>query len=180
MRTLISFACLSALLAVLAVPAGAVEPDVGSLSVEGARGTIVLDVRGSVLGRLAQGTITVIDRSPNDPYVANVTGRRVTQRRVGISRMVIRGQGLRFRMLGGSYRIVIRGTGISVSAVGRGLVQIDGEPRFAGDPLGVYSFDGIDCGSEPESCDAVPDEAVRHRLGGATEEGEGRAGTGSR
>jgi hypothetical protein len=165
MRSLLTCAVFYGVVSVLAGAAGAAEPDVGTLDVERGRGIVVLEVRGVVLGRLANGSITVTDRSPSDAYDANVTGRRiVVQRRLGPNRFFIRGQGLRFRMVGGSYRIVIRGSGIAVSAVGRGVVLLDGEPRFPGDDVGLYSFEGVDCSMEPASCIPLPDEPVRAKL----------------
>jgi hypothetical protein len=169
MRKLILLACLCA---VLAPPAWAArgadpEPEAGYLSIERGRGTVVLDVRGSVLGRFTNGTITVTDKTPNDLYAATITGRRLlVQRRISPTKMFVRGLGVRFRMLGGSYRIVIRGQGISLSAVGRGSVSIDGEPRFIADDLGVYSVESdVDCSIEPLACTPVPDEPVRLKLG---------------
>lgn len=180
MRTLISLGCLATVSAVLAGVAAGADPDVGTLSVERGKGIVTIEVRGSVLGRLANGAITVTDRTPGDPYLANITGRRiVVQRKLGPSKVYIRGQGLRFRMVGGSFRIVIRGSGISVSAVGRGNVTLDGEPRFLDDDVGVYSVDGTDCSIEPLSCVPVPDEPIRLKLGKATDEGS-RSGSSAR
>jgi len=172
MRTLISLGCLATVSAVLVSVAAGADPDVGELSVERGKGIVTIELRGSVLGRLANGAITITDRTPGDPYLANVTGRRiVVQRRLGPSKVYIRGQGLRYRMVGGSFRIVIRGSGISVSAVGRGTVTLDGEPRFLDDDVGVYSLDGADCSIEPLSCVPVPDEPIRLKLGKAPDEG---------
>lgn len=175
MRPLTSILCLLALVAAFAGIARAAEPEAGTLSVERGRGVVTLDVRGLVLGRLANGSITVTDRSPGDPYFANVTGRQIAvQRRLGPDKLFIRGQGLRFRMLGGSYKVVIRGAGIAVSAVGRGMVVLNGEPRFPGDDVGVYSVEDVDCGSKPESCHPIPDEPVRVKLEPAPAEGSSR------
>jgi hypothetical protein len=70
-------------------------------------------------------------------------------------------------MVGGGYRIVVRGTGISLSAVGRGVVSLDAERRVAFDDAGVYSLeDGVDCAIEPNLCVALPDEPERFVLGG--------------
>ncbi|HLB04051.1 MAG TPA: hypothetical protein VJK66_03455 [Gaiellaceae bacterium] len=168
MRRLVTLVCMGAVSTALVGVARGAE-DAGMLSIERGKGAVVLEIRGVVLGRLGNGTITVIDRTPNDPYVANVTGRRViVQRRPTPARLFIRGQGLRFRMLGGGYRILIRGSGITVSAVGRGAVSLDGEPRFPGDDVGVYSLEGVDCSLEPESCDPIPDEPVRVKIGKTT------------
>ena len=60
--------------------------------------------------------------------------------------------------------MVARGSGIDVSAVGRGVVMLDGEPRFAGDDVGVYSLDGVDCSVEPELCTPLPTEPERFAL----------------
>jgi hypothetical protein len=98
----------------------------------------------------------VTDLTPNDRYAPMVAGRKMTQERIGPRTVLYRGQGLRFRMLGGGYRVVARGSGISVSAVGRGTVMLDAEPRFPGDDAGVYSLDGVDCSLEPTSCTPLP------------------------
>jgi len=181
MRRLSLCACVITLAAIpaWAVPAWAgrgADPEVGTLSIARGKGLVVLEVRGNVLGRLTSGTITVTDKTPNDAYAATLTGKRVVvQRRLSPTKVFIRGQGLRFRMLGGSYRIAINGHGITLSAVGRGTVSIDGEPRFVGDDLGMYSVESdVDCGLEPESCTAVPDEPVRVKLGKAAEPEQGQ------
>ena len=167
MRTLILLACAAiASLALLGV-ARAAEPDGGALSVEGGKGVVMLDLRGSILGRLSVGSIRVTDQTPADRYVALVVGKRVSSERVGPRTVVYRGLGLRFRMLGGGYRVVVRGTGIDVSAVGRGASVLDGEPRFVGDDVGVYSLDGTDCSLQPELCLALPLEPQRFVLGPA-------------
>ena len=87
--------------AMLAGVAGAAEPTVGTLSVERGKGVVMLDLRGNVLGRLANGTLRVTDQTPNDRYAAYVVGRKLTQTRLGPRTVLYRGQGLRFRMLGG-------------------------------------------------------------------------------
>lgn len=169
MRRLVLLACSIAVLTVAVGAARGAEP--GNLSLERGRAILTLEVRGVVLGTLANGSITVTDRTPNDPYLANVTGRRiVVQRRLTPVKLFIRGHGLRFRMVGGSYRIVIRGSGISLSAVGRGNLSLDGEPRYPGDDIGVYSLDGVDCSIEPESCLPVSDFPVRMKLEPPVEE----------
>ena len=166
MRTLILIACSVAVAATLVGVAGAAEPNVGVLSVEGGRGVVTLDVRGVVLGRLANGSLRVTDLTPRDRYAPIVAGRKLTLERLGPRTTVYRGQGLRFRMLGGGYRIVVRGAGISLSAVGRGVVALDAERRVLGEDAGVYSFaDGVDCGIEPQLCTPLPDDPERFTLG---------------
>ncbi len=166
MRTLILIACSAAVAATLVGVAGAAEPNVGVLSVERGRGVITLDVRGVVLGRLANGSLRVTDLTPRDRYAAIVVGRKLTPERLGPKTVVYRGQGLRFRMLGGGYRIVVRGAGISLSVVGRGVVSLDADRSLLGEDAGVYSFeDGVDCGIEPQLCTPLPDDPERFTLG---------------
>ena len=175
MRKLILFTCSIAAAAVLGSSAGAAGPGVGVLSVEDGRGMVTLDLKGSVLGRLSSGTLRVTDHTPLDRYSALVVGRKVTQERLGPRTVLYRGQSLRFRMLGGGYRIVVRGAGISVSAVGRGVVALDGEPRFPGENVGVYSLEeGVDCDVDRSLCAPLPDEPERFTFGSAPGEDDGR------
>ncbi|MBA3434712.1 MAG: hypothetical protein H0U08_11550, partial [Actinobacteria bacterium] len=137
MRILALITC-SIVAAAVVASAGAVEPKVGALSVERGKGAVTLELRGVVLGRLTNGTLRVTDSTPNDRFTPLVVGRKLTQERIGPRTVLYRGNGLRFRMVGGGYRIVVRGTGISLSAVGRGSVILDGERTTDGD-AGVYS-----------------------------------------
>ena len=62
---------------------------------------------------------------------------------------------MRFRVIGGSYRIVIQGRGIDLSAVGKGIGSIEGDRRA--EP-GVYSLDGADCRKDRAACELLPDD----------------------
>ena len=163
MRILVLLCALATLVATTSV-AAAEQPTASTLSVERGKGVVMVELRGSLLGRLATGSLRVTDLTPNDRYIAMVAGRRLTQERVGPKTVLYRGVGLRFRMLGGGFRVVARGSGISLSAVGRGVVMLDAEPRFAGDDTGVYSLAGVDCSLEPELCTPLPTVAERFVL----------------
>src|SRR5262245_50403285 len=156
MRKLAVLLCSLCAFVVAGGGAWAGEPTGGTLSVDGGKGVVMIDFRGSALGKLATGSLRVTDQTPNDRYSALVVGKKLTQERIGSRTVLYRGQGLRFRMLGGGYRMVARGSGITLSAVGRGVVMLDGDPRFPGDDVGVYSRDGVDCSVEPTSCTALP------------------------
>ena len=161
MRKLVVLLCS---ISALAATAALAQPTPGTLSVERGRGVVMIDLKGSVVGRLASGSLRVTDHTPFDRYTAVVSGRKLTQERVGPRTIIYRGVGLRFRMLGGGYRMVARGSGITVSAVGRGNVMLDGEPRFEADDLGVYSLDGTDCSVELLTCTPLPLEPERFVL----------------
>src|ERR671910_1240142 len=162
MRKLIVLVCSLTVLA--AAAAAYAQPTAGTLSVERGRGVVMIDLKGSVLGRITAGTLRVTDHTPNDRYSAVVNGRKVSEERLGPRTVLYRGQGLRFRLLGGGYRMVARGSGITVSAVGRGSVMLDAEPKFFGDDTGVYSLDGVDCSVEPLTCTPLPEEPERFAL----------------
>jgi hypothetical protein len=164
MRKLVVLLCSFIVVAVASSLASAAEPTSGTLSVDGGKGVVMIDLRGSVLGRLATGSLRVTDQTPNDRYAPLVAGKKLTWERLGPRTVIYRGQGLRFRLVGGGYRMVARGSGITVSAVGRGNVMLDGEPRWAGDDVGLYSRDGADCSSEPTSCLTVPVDPERFAL----------------
>lgn len=161
MRSLATLTCALVAAAAGAASLAAAEPSAGTLSIERGTGLVVLELRGSVLGRLASGTLRVTDTTPRDRFVPVVLGRRLAQERVGPRTVLYRGQGLRFRMVGGSYRIVIRGEGLSLSAVGRGVVVLHGERKQPTDDAGVYSLD-VDCSENPELCLPLPSEPERH------------------
>jgi hypothetical protein len=172
MRTLAFLAC-SLTVAVLAASAGAADPAPGSLSVDEGRGVVLLDLRGTILGRLGAGTLRVTDLTPRDPFGEIVTGKNlVSEERIGPRAVLYRGQGLRFRMIGGRYRIRVAGTGIAVAAVGRGVVVLDGERRTVDELTGLYSLtEGVDCSVDPTLCTALPDEPERFTLGSPVEGG---------
>ena len=140
----------------------------GTLSVEDGQGRVTLQARGGVIGRLDRGFVVIYDLSPEDAYEPYVFGDDQPVRFVGENGIRYGGLGLRFRLIGGKYRIVIEGRGIDLSVVARGSGSISA--GAAVDP-GVYSLDGADCRSDRASCKPLPDVTKRFQLGG-TERGE--------
>jgi hypothetical protein len=165
MRSLTFLACTFVVAAALAATAGAAGTVNGTLSVAEGRGVVVVDVRGSVIGRLGNGTLRVVDLTPRDRFGEIVRGRDVVEETLGPRTALYSGQGIRFRMLGGAYRVTLRGRGIDLAVVGRGVVSLDGEPRALDEATGLYSVTGIDCGIEPLLCTALPDEPARFTIG---------------
>lgn len=130
---------------VLAVPAASMArpspPGDGTLVVRNGRGVIVLQIKGAVVGTMASGKLTLTDNDPydeNDPVVRGFLRPRPQQ--LNDATTVYRGQDIKYRMLQGSYRLKFEGTGIHLSAVGRGWVTFDGDDRF--DNAGLYSLNG--------------------------------------
>jgi hypothetical protein len=180
---LLLFLCPLVLVAVLAGSAGAAGANTastaGTLSVSGGKGVVTLDLRGVTLGVLTNGSLRVTDLTPHDRYAPTVTGRKLTQQRINARTVLYRGQGLRFKMIGGSYRFVARGNGIALSSVGWGSVTLTGQPKFFGDDAGVYSVDGVDCSDEPESCTPLPEVSLKIKLGTSATEGSSKSSAGA-
>jgi hypothetical protein len=152
---------LLALLLPVAATAGPRAGD-GTLSVEDGRGKVTVQARGGLIGRLDRGRITIFDLTPNDAFEPVVSGDDQPLVQVGENGLRYRGAGIRFRIIGGSFRVVVEGRGIDLSVVGRGVGSLEGETL---DP-GVYSLDGADCRKSPASCEPLPQPAVRFKLGG--------------
>jgi hypothetical protein len=139
MRRLLTFAMLIA----LAVPASSAarerSPNDGTLSVRDARGTIVLNVRGGVIGSFARGSVTISDPVDGDGTGPIVTGEDFPPVERNETTTTWRGTRVRFRIIGGAFRVTIKGRGINLSLVGKGNVTLNG--AGTGDD-GIYSVNG--------------------------------------
>jgi hypothetical protein len=159
-RPLILLAC-----AALTLPAAALAASQlgeGTLAVEDGRGRVSIEARGGVIGRVAAGTVTIYDLTPTDANDPIVFGDERSPKFVGDIGIQYGGTGMRFRISGGRWKIVVQGRGIDLSTVGKGAgtIRSDGE---AGP--GVYSLDGVDCRRTPESCKPLPDFTKAFQLG---------------
>ena len=134
---------LPALLA-LALPAIAVARDGaagdGTLIVKNGSGKIVIQAKGGVIGRFDEGSIVVRDPNPDDELEEVVTGAEDT-RRVDDFVTVYSGKNIRFRFIGGRFKITLKKdtTGIDLSATGKGTVVLQGAGTFDD---GTYSLNG--------------------------------------
>ena len=121
-----------------AATASAVRPPVedGTLSVRDGRATVTLRMKGSVIGRLAKGRLTVTD-SPDGATIII----RGAEDEVPISgrTTVYSGKNIRFRIADDRRFVVkVAAKGLNFSAVGRGDGWMDGW----GDPESGVFFDG--------------------------------------
>jgi hypothetical protein len=145
----------------LALPAGAgalkSAPGDGTLVVDNALGFVTMTVRGGIIGRFDSGTIEIFDPVPGDgppPVVRGATQRE----RLGPRRIAYTGDtDVRFRLIGGVYKVRITAIGIDVSAVGRGSGVLDGS-GFSDQQTGRYSLNG-------GLFQAMPGTATRFTLG---------------
>jgi len=121
-------------------------PTDGTLSVKRGRGMLTLKVTGTVIGRVANGRVQIRDFKPGDGKDPQWSCKRHR-----ISRQVsyCKGRNLGFRVEDGRFTVSVRGTGISISAVAHGQVDVDG----AGDTGvndGVMSIDNATYQSLPD------------------------------
>jgi hypothetical protein len=158
-RGLLVAAALSAsLTAAVSATAGPAPLDDGTLTVRAGSGAIVLRVKGSIIGRLGRGTVTVTEASTDGATVV-VRGADKPPRVRGMT-TAYTGTNIRFR-IAHDKRITVKlhGKGINFSAVGRGDGWIDG----AGDPAAGIFFDGsYSLNGEPYY--SLPDERTRFEL----------------
>jgi opacity protein-like surface antigen len=139
MRRLLTFAVLAL---ALALPAGAAARTAtstdGTLSVKEARGVVTIQGRGAVIGSFAKGSVTI-----NDPIDGDGTGPIVTgddwSKDKSDTATVWGGTRVRFRIIGGTFKVVVRGRGINLSFVGKGNVILNGAGT---DDDGSYAVNG--------------------------------------
>jgi hypothetical protein len=125
MRRLCLYLLVSALtVPTLAVAAGAAQSD-GTLVVSKANGTILVRGKGLIYGHLTQGKLTVVDYKPDKVTVPSVSGAKFVLA-PGSLDVVYTGTDIRFLFPSGKYTLRLEGSGIDISAVGKGSVQAIG------------------------------------------------------
>jgi hypothetical protein len=126
MRRLLTLCALVA----VGVPAGiqaasAASAGDGTLAIKSATGTVIIDSTDAVIiGHADKARIWITDSDPTD-------GRRIvlgwaTKVVLSPKQTLYRGDDIRFKILGGDNLVLIKGAGISLSAVGEGKVSLDG------------------------------------------------------
>jgi hypothetical protein len=154
-RLPVIFAVFAALVMPVAASAAHRAAGDGSLVVKngsapGDTPVVSLTITGSVIGYVEHGRI-VIDGGPINPDSAKapqVTGAEHCFQREGDTASRCKGDKFNFRAVGGTYTVLLYGTGVNVVAVGSGSVKLAGLPGVAqGD--GRYSRNGNDFVSLP-------------------------------
>ena len=110
------------------------------MTIRSASGLLTLSGRGSVIGQaVGKARLLIEDPDPSDG-VPVVSGYERAQRQ-GRFAVVYTGSDLRFRVLGGQFKLRLVAGGVSLSFVGKGTVAM----APAGTPDdGSYSLDGGD------------------------------------
>jgi hypothetical protein len=126
MRRLLTFALLVGLVLPAAAVARPTGINDGTLSVQDGNGKVVISGRGGVIGSFAKGAVTISDPVDGDGTGPVVSGDDFPPIERNDTTTTWRGSHVRFRMIGGTFRIVVRGRGINLSFVGKGQVTITG------------------------------------------------------
>src|SRR2546430_13816235 len=145
MRRLLTFAVLAALLLPAAATARQRGANDGTMSVKDARGTVTIQGHGAVIGSFAQGRVTITDPIDGDGLGPVVTGDEWSKDRSDTT-TTWGGTKVRFRMIGGTFKIVVKGRGINLSFVGIGNGGLQGARSEAD---GTYATHGAQYGSSP-------------------------------
>lgn len=159
-RRILTLLCFLVALGAAPAEAGA-PPGDGTLSVRDAKGLVQLSSRGTMIGRIAAGKLTVTDPNPFDarrPIVLGAEKRTVSRNQ---KTTVYTGKDIRVRITGGLAHVRFEGRGIYLSAVGRGSGLLDG----AGDLTANVFFDGV-WSLNDEDYHSLPDELERFDLVG--------------
>ena len=151
----------------LAVPAAAsaalaVTSADGELSVDAGRGKVTVDARGGIIGRFTDGKVSILDLTPDDAFDPVVFGNELPSVDLPNGAVVYRGTNVRFRLVGGRYKVFVHAVGIDLSAVGNGLVWLESDGSRV---PGTYSLEGYDCQLARARCKPLPFERTRFKLG---------------
>lgn len=152
------------LLAVPAAASAAIAASTadGELSVDSGRGKVTVDARGGIIGRFTDGRVSILDLTPDDTFTPIVFGDELPPVVLPNGAVVFRGTNVRFRLVGGRYRVFVHAVGIDLSAVGNGLVWLESD----GTRLpGTYSLEGDDCQLARARCKPLPFERTKFKLG---------------
>jgi hypothetical protein len=147
MRRLLTFAVLAAALA-LPATSGARERGMndGTLSVRDGRGTITIQGRGGVIGSFAQGSVRIVDPVDGDGTGPIVSGEEF-HRELDDTTDIYRGTKVRFRIIGGAFKVVVKGRGINLSFVGKGNIILNGAGT---DDDGTWAVNGSEYSPIPD------------------------------
>jgi hypothetical protein len=111
--------------------------DDGTLSVRNADGVIFVSARGTLIGTCDQCRVSIVDPSLDDGAPPLVTGYE-DHKDLSDTRDLWSGKNLRFRLVGGFFKIRLSGSGIDAAVVAKGWGRIQGYDSNTG----TYSVNG--------------------------------------
>jgi len=149
--------------------AGREAPGDGALVVSNASGRLTVHGNGLIFGHLGQGTITVVgDYQPDDnTALSSVSGAKM---KIMAGNVVYSGSDVRFLFPSGRYNLIVEGTSIDISAVGKGTFSAVGagltdDGSFAVDGGRTQSIDSAAGNVAFGKAGATATSAVRVKIG---------------
>ena len=97
--------------------------DDGTLSVKNADGVIFVSARGTMIGACDRCRVSIVDPSPDDGFPAVVSGAESHQD-LSETHDLYSGTDVRFRLVGGIFRIKVTGYGVDLGVVAKGWGRI--------------------------------------------------------
>src|ERR671932_964594 len=152
MKRVLPLAALVALLLPSVGTANSRNAGDGTLSVVDGRGKFTINARGGVIGSFARGKVIITDPIDSDGSGPIVSGDD-WHRDKGDTTDVYGGTKVRFRLIGGTFKITVVGRGVNLSVVGRGTVTLNGEGTLDD---GSYSVNGADYLPVPSEVNTFP------------------------
>ena len=115
-------------LVALALPAAIKAADAadGTLAVKNATGVVLVDATAVIIGHADKARITITDADRTDGRIIVLGTDKLKKIPLAPGKTAYVGDDVRFKLLGGDNKLFIRGSGISLSAVGEGKVSLDG------------------------------------------------------
>ena len=127
--------------AALAVPALAWATsraaDDGTLSVRNADGVIFVVARGTIIGACDKCRVSIVDPSPDDGAPPVVDGAE-SHKDLSDTHDLYFGSDVRFRIVGGIFKLKVSGSGIDLGVVAKGWGRI----QASDSNTGTYSVNG--------------------------------------
>jgi len=113
--------------AALAVPAlawaASTAADDGTLSVKNADGVIFVVARGTIIGACDKCKVSIVDPSPDDGAPPVVDGAE-SHKDLSDTHDLYAGSDVRFRLVGGFFKIKVAGSGVDLGVVAKGWGRI--------------------------------------------------------
>ena len=124
----------------------------GTLSIRDGRGKFTINARGGVIGSFTRGKVIITDPIEGDGTgpIVSLSGDDWHKDR-GDTTDIYGGTKVRFRLIGGTFRITVIGRGVNLSVVGRGQVTLNGEGTLDDGSYSVNGADYLAVPSEPFS-----------------------------
>jgi hypothetical protein len=99
--------------------------DDGTLSVRNGDGVVFVAARGTIIGACDQCRVSIVDPSPDDGAPPVVSGYE-SHKDVTPTKDLWSGKDVRFRLVGGFFKIKVAGNGIDLGVVAKGWGRIQG------------------------------------------------------